>query len=295
MSFTVRAALVSVALLLCTPAVAQETPSDPSEIVVTGAREREQQVRDFVTALTPAPSGSIARFIEDVCPVVVGLAPAQNEAVAARLRAVAEAAGLRVARPGCAANAFVIVTADKREFIETLARRRPQSFETLSPSQIRRLAQSPGPAAAWQLEGLVDEDGIPLYVDPELGALRNNGFASASRIRTPTRSAFDAAALVVESGALDGLTTIQLADYAAMRLFAKVDPARLPATAPPTILNVLTTPMGSPVPITMTNWDLAFLRGLYGSAPDLQVSGQRSEIGRLVNRELNSAAEDERD
>jgi hypothetical protein len=205
---------------------------------------------------------------------------------------VAGAAGLGVAPSGCTPNAIVFVTRNKREFIQTLNRRRPQSFETLTPAQITRLAHSPGPAAAWQLEGLVDADGVPLYMDPQLGALRNNGFASASRIRAQTRSAFDAAALVVESRALEGLTTIQLADYAAMRLLAKVDPARLPANAPTTILNVLTTPMGSPAPITMTNWDLAFLRGLYGSEPDLQVSGQRSEIGRLVNRELQAGPEE---
>lgn len=290
-----RSGFALAALLLSVPTVAQEQPAEPSEIVVTGAREREQQVREFVTALTHAPSGSIPRFIDQVCPLVVGLAPAQNEIVAARLRTIAEAAGLQVAEPGCAPNAFVIVTRNKREFIETLARRRPESFANLSPTQIRRLARSPGPAAAWQLEGLVDEDGTPLYVDQELGVLRNNSFSSASRIRTPTRSAFDAAAVVVEAGGLDGLTTIQLADYAAMRLLAKVDPARLPPTAPATILNVLTTPMGSPVPITMTNWDLAFLRGLYGAAPDLNINGQRSEIGRLVRRELNAAAEDDRD
>ncbi|HEY0325262.1 MAG TPA: hypothetical protein VGC46_04705, partial [Allosphingosinicella sp.] len=183
MHLIARAVLASTALLLCMPAAAQEQQPESSEIVVTGAREREQQVREFVTALTPAPSGSIPRMIEEVCPHVVGLAPSQNEAVAARLRSVAGAAGLGVAPSGCTPNAIVIVTRNKREFIQTLNRRRPQSFETLTPAQITRLAHSPGPAAAWQLEGLVDADGVPLYVDPQLGALRNNGFASGSRIR----------------------------------------------------------------------------------------------------------------
>ena len=296
MRLTARSALASAALLLSSPAFAQEPPPASSEIVVTGTREREQQVRDFVAALTPAPrTGTIPRFIDEVCPRVVGLVPAQNEAVAERLRTVAVAAGLPVAGNGCAPNMFVIVTRDKRAFIERLASRRPESFAMMTALQIRRLARSPGPAAAWQLEGLVNNHGIPLVFDADLNAFRNQTFEAASRIRTPTRTAFDAAVLVVETASLDGLTPIQLGDYAAMRLFAKVDPERLPASAPPTILNVLTAPMGSPVPITMTNWDLAFLRGLYGVAPDVYVSGQRSDMARRIGQELDAAQAPERD
>ncbi len=297
MRCSARAAFMSAALLLSAPAAAQEEqPSAASEIVVTGARERERQVRDFVSALTPAHRDeTIPRFIDEVCPHVSGLVPAQNEAVADRLRSVAEAAGLPVAGRRCAANLFVVVTRDKGEFIRTLASRRPESFAMMTALQIRRLARSPGPAAAWQLEGLVDNHGTPLVFDLELNAFRNDTFEAASRIRTPARTAFDAAVLVVESEALDGLTPLQLGDYAAMRLLAKVDPARLPANAPQTILNVLTTPMGSPVPITMTNWDLAFLRSLYSVAPDVYVSGQRSDMARRMIREVDRAAARERE
>ncbi|WP_166041606.1 hypothetical protein [Sphingosinicella sp. YJ22] len=295
MRLTARATLVAIALMLSAPAAAQdEPPPASSEIVVTGAREREQQVREFVTALTPAPrTGSIPRFIDEVCPLVVGLVPAQRIAVADRIRAVGGEVGMPVAGANCAPNLFVVVTRDKRAFVETLARRRPESFAMMTALQIRRLARSPGPAVAWQLEGMVDSDGIPLYWDSDLNAYRNQSFDAASRIRATSRLAFDAAILVVETESLDGLTPIQLGDYAAMRLLAKVDPARLPASTPPTILNVLTTPMGSPVPITMTNWDLAFLRGLYGVAPNVYVSGQRSDIARRVLRDVDSAAAQE--
>ena len=297
MSLTFRAVLLSAALLLPAPALAQEEPDPaPSEIVVTGTRERERQVRDFVSALTPAPrDGSIPRLIDEVCPHVTGLVPAQNQAVADRLRSVAEAAGLRVAGQSCVPNLFVVVTSDKGAFIRTLASRRPDSFGTLTALQIRRLARSPGPAAAWQLEGLVDNNGTPLRWDPELNTFRNDTIEPASRIRSPTRTAFDSAVLVVESEALDGLTPLQLGDYAAMRLLAKVDPDRLPPNAPQTILSVLTTPMGSPVPITMTSWDLAFLRSLYSVAPDVYVSGQRSDMARQMIRDVDRAAAQERD
>ena len=284
-----RAAMIVASALLALPAAAQQQrqPDESgSEIVITGERVREEQVRDFVSILTPPRTASIPRFIDHICPVTVGLVPAQNEAVTARLRQVAAAVSLKVAGPGCAPNAFVIVTRDKRSFIQALARQRPHSFGMMTALQIRRLARSPGPAAAWQLSGPVDSDGIPLRYDAALGMYVNDTSQPASRIRSISQEGFDASALVVETGALRGLTPIQLADYAAMRLFARLDPARLPAPPPPTILGILEAPMGTEVPITMTDWDVGLLRGLYVSATNLNASGQRSQIGQQVVKEL---------
>lgn len=288
MRFPARPLAAIVALSLAAPAFAQAQqaaePSSP-DVVVTGTREGREQVRDFVGALTPARSGSIPRFIDRVCPYVAGLRPAQNQAVAERLRLIARDVGLDIAEGDCVPNAFVIVTADKRAFLDGLRRRQPAAFATLSARQVRRLVDAPGPVAAWQLEGPVDADGIPLPWDDQLGAYRNDTIRT-SRLTSSGGRAFDAAALVVESRALEGLTWIQLADYAAMRLFAQLDPARLTGTPPPTILTALTAPMGSAVPITMTSWDLGFLRGLYWSRMDLHPSSQRGEIVRRVRRDL---------
>ena len=176
---------------------------------------------------------------------------------------------------------------DKRAFIDTLAEKRPESFGSMSSQQIRRLARARGPAAAWQLSGPVDESGSPLVFDEALGAYRNDTMQAASRIRSAGGVGFDATAVVVEARALEGLTATQLADYAAMRLFAKLDPARLPSPPPRTILAILEAPMGSALPVTLTQWDLGFLRGLYSAPAGLSASGQRSEIVREVNKQLD--------
>lgn len=289
MRFFSRSALLSAACLLAVPAAGQEPkpPAASDEIVVTGTREREQQVRDFVKALTPAPGGTIPRLIDAVCPAVKGLVPAQNDAVTARLRLVAASAGIKLAGPRCVPNMFVIATTDKRTFIEMLSAKQPYAFGLMTAREIRRLARSPGPAAVWQTEGPVDSSGNPLLLD-EKGFYANRTTEAASRITTIAGRGFDAAAMVVETGALAGLTPVQLADYAAMRLFAKLDPARLPAGAPTTILTSLTTPMGSPVALTMTKWDLGFLRGLYGSVLNLPPTSHRSEIAGRLSRNLDA-------
>jgi hypothetical protein len=289
MNLTFRAAILGAGLLIAAPLFAQETeePATP-DIVVTGKRPSKEQLRDFVRALTPAPpSGSIPRFIDEICPFVTGLAPIQNERIETRLREVAGAVGLDVAKRGCAPNAFVVVTADKRAFISGLADKQPDAFGMLTMRQVRQLAKTKGPAAAWQLAGPVDSSGTPLRFDEALGAYVNDTTQAASRLRSPSQIGFDASILVVESGSLEGLTATQLADYAAMRLLARLDPARLPSDAPATILKILEAPMGSALPITMTTWDAGLLRGLYSASRDLNAQSQRSQIARKVNEELD--------
>lgn len=291
MRFIARAVLLGAAALLASPGTAQEPPptDSASDIVVTGQRHREEVVRDFVKALTHTVGGTaIPRFIDQICPVAVGLGPAQSERVAERLRTIADAAGLKVASKGCAPNAFVIVTRNKREFIQTLAKERPTSFGEMTGRQIRSLAKSRGPAAAWQLTGPVDQSGTPLRFDEGLGTYVNSTTEAASRIRSSGGRGFDASVLVVEGRALEGLTATQLADYAAMRLLAKLDPSRLPTPAPPTILTVLETPMGGSVPVTMTKWDLGLLRGLYTSSASLSAASRRSQMTKEVNEALDS-------
>ncbi|HEX8239609.1 MAG TPA: hypothetical protein VF574_07710 [Allosphingosinicella sp.] len=288
------AAALAVALSLCpAPAFAEEQPqrADGSTITVTGVRDVEKEARDFVNALTPAAiDGNIARFEENVCPRVIGAAPGQAAIMEQRLRTVAKAVGLHLGKDRCTPNALMIITTDKRALIEALQKRGDYFGELITPSQIRRLARDPGPSAFWRLEGFVTAFGVPLRPnDGEPFDYQQNN-SRASRISTGTRRAVDGAILIVEARALDGLTTIQLADYGAMRLYGSADPAELTGSAP-TILRILTTEMGAEVPITMTRWDLSFLRGLYASSENLRAPGQRGEIRRRLLKELSRGEE----
>jgi hypothetical protein len=118
-----------------------------------------------------------------------------------------------------------------------------------------------------------------------------NGSISASRLTPASRPHFVASLVVIQMDALAGLTTTQLADYAAMRVFARTEPLRLVRASAPTILNILDAPMNSPVPQSLTDWDLGFLRALYGSAENHYASQQRHEIRRMMGRELEGVGE----
>jgi hypothetical protein len=267
-------------------------PAGESDIVVTG-QDIDQQLRDFVGALTQAPPrGQLSRFERAVCPAAIGLPPGQKQAVVTRIRRVAQAAGLEVGGARCIPNVLLMVTSDKRAFLEALARKYDYYFGDLSLKQMRRLVHQPGPATAWQLEGPpLDADGVELGQGGEAEYSVNRTNRMPSRVTEAARPQFQAAAVVVEARSLAGLTTIQLADYAAMRAFAHTDPARLPAGSPPTILKILDAPMGSEVPVTLTAWDISFLKALYASSANLHAASQRAEMRRRMAKDLQRAQE----
>ena len=281
------------ALAASASAAAQQPPppTDQSEIVVTGQKTTKEAIGKFVRDLTPVDaSGRLGRFEHSVCPRVFGLAPSQQAAVEARIRLVAKAAGIVVSGAKCAPNIVVIVAADKRAVLEELRRHHGDYFGELSGNQIHKLVTDPAPGAAWQLNGPpMSADGKDIYIDPSMGLYVNHTFTASSRMAVQAYPQFDAAVVIVERRALDGLTTTQLADYAALRTLTGADPARLRDSNTPTILRALTAPMGSAVPITMTDWDLAFLLGYYDAQRKLSTPSQRSAIAKDMADKLHPA------
>jgi hypothetical protein len=285
------------ALLLATAALAQEPPSAPpadqssSPIVVTGRKNMEERIRSFVDTLGAAPgSKQLGRFeVQGVCPAVLGIAEQQQQAVEARMRRVAETVGIPVAAANCTPNVIVVVTNDKRRFIEQLEKKRPSWFVSLSVPAVDRLARDPGPAARWYVEGTLNSDGRDLGVHDYYGQSNVNTTVGGSLITARTRPHFEAAVLVLKIGALEGLTTTQLADYAAMRVFAPTDPSKLDAPFDSTILRILDAPRGTAVPLSLTHWDVGLLKGLYSARENTYARSQKTEIRNQIEEELKKA------
>jgi len=275
------------------PAAGQNAPdgNDQAPIVVEGRRDRDTEIRELVDSLTPAPAnGHVARFEHSACPAVLGLPPAQRAQVVARMRAVGEAARVPMGSATCRPNVVLLVTSNKRRLLEQLAQRFPQYLGETTGRRLTRLMESPEPTAMWHLDGLVDADGRELIATGGNVAVRRTTRAE-SHITDQVHHEFTGSVLVVEAHALTGLTTIQLADYAAMRTYTGADPARLPNRGLPTILTVVDAPMDSATPVTLTSWDLAFLESLYASDVNIRAPGQRGEIQAGMRRSLDRAAD----
>jgi hypothetical protein len=282
------ASLAWIAALTLAPGdQAQPPPADP--IVVEGARPGKHPVRDFVKALTGVPFyGQIGRFHWPVCPVVMGLADAQNARIAGRMRAVAAAAKISLAPEPCTPNAFVIVAPDKQAAITELYRRFPAYFTDKSERQVRALADAPGPAVAWQVTSLLSADHQQLQKAAGTDYYVVRSVNTPSRIKAASIPIFVASVVVIDVRAAAGLTLTQVADYAAMRTLAAVDPGRAKVGVP-TILDILAQPDDRPLPVTLTDWDLAFLKALYATDNAYLAAYQRGDIERMLKKELEKS------
>lgn len=273
------------ALLVAAPSPLSAQPmTDLPEIVVEGTKEYDKQLQDFVGSLTDTPvGGQLSRFDRTVCPAAVGLPDVQNQAATERMRRVAAAAGMKLAEPGCKPNALLMVADDKNAFIAGLHDKYPVYFADRWGHPNKPDPQ-PGPATAWHVETIVDSNGNVPRRQRTLKYFISDS-TDSSRLYPATGLNMVAGVVVIERAALAGLTTTQVADYGAMRIFARTDPEKLKGSAP-TILDILEAPMGSAVPVTLTDWDLGFLRSLYASHGRQYATRQRKEMEGLLRKDL---------
>ena len=76
-----------------------------------------------------------------------------------------------------------------------------------------------------------------------------------------------------------------------MRLYATSDPTKLMPSAS-SILGILDAPMGTPIPLTLTTWDLSFLKALYRSDDRQFANRQRGQIEGMVKRDTSPRSRD---
>ena len=276
------------ALFVAAPDAPQSAPPSGSEdIVVEGVRVKRERVRDFIKALDDVPNfGQIGKFHAPVCPAVMGLPPAQNQMVAERMRRVAQAVGIRTAEAKCAPNVLLIASIDKGSTIEALYESYPAYFRGVPRKDVRRMAESKEPSVAWQIPGLLSADGTTLKKLPLGGPYINEGTNSGSRVRAGTMPQFVASVVMVERAALTGLNVTQVADFAAMRAFADTEPRRAAASGAPTILTILHKGDEQLVPVTLTQWDLGYLKSLYATSNAYYANYQRGDMEHQLVKEL---------
>lgn len=299
MLFRPPAAIAAVAMIAALPfsmpAVAAETPAAGDETIIVEATV-ERDIKEFVDAVIDVSNfDKLSRFERAICPAAAGITDAQKIAVVERIRTVAKAAGLAVGGKDCQPNVLLLVASDKKALITEFVDRYPGSMRDLSKSERRALVNSTEPAVAWHMQGaLLNRDGVEIGEPGSDDAPVNRTSGSASRLTQSARPQFAAAVVVIDSAELTGLSTTQLADYAAMRAFLVSDPAKLKGTSAQSILKILDAPDDSEVPLSLTEWDLNALRGFYSVNRNTSVASQRSAVREQVKDEV-MADEKEKD
>ncbi len=268
-------------LVLLAPGAIAQTPPPPAppEIVVTGRGPiTQEQARAFATGVSAPVAGQLARLDGEACPRAIGFPPDIAAQIEARIRTVATHAGVPVGRADCPGNLIVFGVDDGAALVRGLAEADSPLVRGVPPAELARLTRQKGPARAWSLVELQNEDGVPALTPvgawwPTLEVRR------ASHVGPPTRQAIRLSVVVLEWRALLGKTVPQIADYAAMRALARTRPDAAPGSIA-TILSLFA-PGGAP-PQSLGTADLVYLRTLYRQSTTLHARRQAHDIARKV-------------
>lgn len=276
--------------------VPRNSVTGSDEIVITGSRPSEGEIREFIRDVTVETHDQIARFASPICPASLGFPAAHNEFIEARLRQIADHLALGTGAPGCRPNVVVIVAEQAELFLQRLRQDRPELFETLEPADIRRIMRLSGPSRAWHLVEPRGADGRPMeriaYLDTgpnEPPRFIANGRrltgVMPSLTQRSTRQDLAFGFVVIDLDEADGLTLLQIADHAAMRILARTSIKGLPARR--SILTLFRDRQWDTTPAdALTSWDGAYLRALYRANPALSAHQQNSMVAQAMQQDL---------
>lgn len=215
----------------------------------------------------------IARWNSRICPQIAGLQRRDAEIVADRLARRAAQIGLRPSGSGCRANILIFVTPDADRFTAELTAQFPQAFQPrltnmYHPDEgaLARFVGSDAPVRWWHISQTVAADGWVVANADE----RDDGYPQmrtgvSPRMQRTTRQDFNQAIVVVDATQASGVLLDTLADYLAMVALAQINPDA-DTSRDDTILNLFaTTASEDAAPTMMSDWDLAYLDGIYGA------------------------------
>ena len=263
-------ALLAGGLALLTPAtVAAQDQAADNEIVVEGERQAQEAA---VRALAKEVTGHLKvgrplpRFFEPMCLAVGGINPEFAGAFAQRITDNARRADVPIAEGKCQPNALVVFAQDGRAQLQKVRKQHKWIFTGLGESRIKDILASRDPAFAWQLTEIRGVDGRRFDTEGG-GGLPLNRQYQTGRLNQPIRSDVVGAVVVFDSSAIAGISAVQLADYASIRLLAptqEIDSVNEEGMS--TIMSLFLTP--DTAPDEMTEFDLAYLRGVYQLKPN---------------------------
>lgn len=298
-SLTLAVLLTSLAGAAVLATETAATPGvDTEKMTITGSRssERYRLMFDFVGKLGEPVSGDVgyARMEEGPCFLVQNLPRPAEEYLSARLTSAAQEAGLAKARPDCQPNIVILFTEDSKALAESLVKKRQGLIKpffnadgtTKGANALHDFVTSDAPVRWWQITVPVDPTGRFFIPSLDLLEVGNNVQYTVqgmeSRMIRSLRDRLLYTIAIVDLNKLGDATWDQLSDYLAMVSLVQVKPAANLAGYD-TILNLFI--KGAATPPALSDWDKAYLHGVYDLNRYLNPFSQR---GALTNQVLNS-------
>lgn len=301
------------------PPVPQPAAPALERVTVTAARPSAEAIASFIlshgtgTRLT----GKLARWKMGICPRAEGLTPDDAAYLAKRIRDIAATVGAPVnPDPTCKTNIRIAFTPAPQDFLDGVRKQdRGVAGYADSLRQAARLATVTRAVQAWYTTATEDLRGrreldtprpagggmtmeMPAYfaIGPGGGNAMSTGTmtmtlpgattkaVTGGRTNDGLSSEFDRILIVADSPKVAGVEARSLADYIAVLALSQPD-AIDRCESLPSIVNLLT-PGCAAQAASITDGDVAYLRGLYRMTPTAALGGQRDAIAYEMRRAL---------
>jgi hypothetical protein len=291
-------ALAAALLAATAPAAAQigvrastsaEEPSQESVVVQGQRREIAQALRKLIT---PAASEQLARFEDEVCPMVIGMPRDWTAKLIKMIRDNVIAVGGKIGKPGCKVNAPVIFIDQPLELIQALAKEEP-GFFNMTPRQLEKFTAVPRAVASWHVTDTFTRDGVETG---QMGSLSAAGAAlptnakvvrqaGASRIYSNIREDMLVGFVVIDRQQTPGKSLRQLADLATMHLLLDVN-QEAGERDPGSILSLFEARgEGLAPPARLSRFDRGALKGFYTQRENNRTAAQQANnIARAIEK-----------
>lgn len=287
------------AALLASPAHAAKDPLETVEVTASREKMREE-ITTFVHKVTRLDGEFVGRWGGTPCPMVVGVTDAQAQFVQDRIVEVQNKARKKNAKrdPKCNPNLFVIITDDADQVLADWKERDPGMFRWKTRANVSR-STGTGPVRTWHNAILTASDGRAVN---EASMLTGRGNPASGQVTTGSRlnisapscpakgrieagcwEHIDAVVVLVDASATGKVTLAQLADYISVVSLSQID-LTADLGGIDSILRLFAQPRPEVPPTGITEWDYAFLNGLYRASYS-PVNQQRDIAARMV-REL---------
>ncbi|MBB4048230.1 MULTISPECIES: hypothetical protein [Sphingomonas] len=261
-----------------------QTTGDPVVVTARPLPTRavvDKWVRDL--SIRRSSDEPLSRMNEPLCVATAGLASSVGKLLADRVLSNAQRLKIPLAGGKCRPNVLILFVDNGAAQVDWLVKHRLGMFGDLPYSTIRALRHDPGPVHAWHITAIASRDGDKL-VQGE-GGFPMLHIPSASRIDAPIQSMIVAAVVLIDRSSIVGHGIDQIADYAAMRTLAVVNPqpSALEGDRTATILSLF---RGGDVPAQLTAFDWGYLTGLYSGRATRRTPAQYADMARSIEKEL---------
>jgi len=156
-------------------------------------------------------------------------------------------------------------------------------FRWKTPPDVSR-SDDAGPVRIWHNAIMLRSDDGPWVMDPTKSTRAPSGRLKDTRIQASAKEAITAVVVLVDAKKMGKVTLAQTADYLAMVSLSQID-LRADLGATNTILKLFADVQTGTPPAALTDWDYAFLNGLYRSGYYSPMN-QRMDISARMSREL---------